>query len=316
MGEARDPLAGLVLMLALALVPPVASFLGHGYFADTVARMMIFGIAAVGLNLVLGFGGMVSFGHAAFLGLGAYGVGMLMEAGITNGYLQLAVLLAAGGGAALIIGAICLRTSGLYFIMITLAFAQFFYYVGVGLKPYGGVDGFTFRGRSHFAAWLPLGNDLVFYYFVWAILALVLILLYRLVHARFGLALIGTRSNEPRMRSVGLATYRHKLIAFVISGLLCTLAGGLLANLTQFVGPDYMHWTRSGDLLIMAIIGGMSSVVGPVLGAILYLLLEQGLGQLTEHWPIVLGPLLILIVLFARQGLMGLAFPKRGARRA
>lgn len=311
----RDLLVGMLLMLALALVPPVADAAGNGYFAQTIARAMVFGMAAASLNLALGYGGMVSFGHAAFLGLGAYAVGMLMDAGITNGYVQFALLLAVGAAAALVIGAICLRTSGLYFIMITLAFAQFFYYVGVGLKPYGGVDGFTFRGRSDFGAWLDLGNDTVFYYFVWAVLALSLLLIHRIIHARFGMALAGTRANERRMRSIGLPTYRYKLAAFVISGALCTVAGGLLADLTQFVSPDYMHWTRSGDLLIMAIMGGMSSVCGPVLGAIAYLLLEQGLGAVTEHWQAILGPILILVVLFARHGLMGLLTPRPGANR-
>jgi branched-chain amino acid transport system permease protein len=315
MRSARDVPVGLLLMLGLALVPPVADFAGNAYFAQTIARAMIFGMAAAGLNFALGYGGMVSFGHAAFLGLGAYAVGMLMDAGITNGYVHLAVLLAVGSGAALVIGAICLRTSGLYFIMITLAFAQFFYYVGVGLKPYGGDDGFTFRGRSDFGAWLDLGNDTVFYYFVWAVLALCLFLIYRFVNARFGMALVGTRSNERRMRSLGLPTYRYKLAAFVISGAFCTIAGGLLANLTQFVSPAYMNWERSGDLLIMAIMGGMSSVFGPVLGAILYLLLEQGLGRITEHWQAILGPILIMIVLFARYGLMGVLAPRAGAGR-
>ncbi|MGH7074810.1 MAG: branched-chain amino acid ABC transporter permease [Stellaceae bacterium] len=316
MRRSQELIAGAVLMLALALVPPLANAAGDAYFAQIIARAMIFGIAAAGLNFALGFGGMVSFGHAAFIGLGAYAVGMLMDSGITNGYLQVAVLLTVGGAAALVIGAICLRTSGLYFIMITLAFAQLFYFVGVGLKPYGGDDGFTFRGRSDFGAWLNLGNDTVFYYFVWAVLALSLFLIYRFVNARFGLALIGTASNERRMRSIGLPTYRYKLTAFVISGAFCTIAGGLLANLTQFVSPDYMHWTRSGDLLVMAIIGGMSSVVGPVLGAIVFLLLEQVLGDATEHWQAIMGPILILIVLFARYGLMGaLAMRRRGVRR-
>jgi branched-chain amino acid transport system permease protein len=316
MRGSRELIVGALLMLALAVVPPCATALGDAYFAQTIARAMIFGIAAAGLNFALGFGGMVSFGHAAFVGLGAYAVGMLMDAGMTNGFLHVAVLLAVGGAAALVIGAICLRTSGLYFIMITLAFAQFFYFVGVGLKPYGGDDGFTFHERSDFGAWLDLGNDTVFYYFVWAVLGVSLILIYRFVNARFGTALVGTRSNERRMRSIGLPTYRYKLTAFVISGMFCTIAGGLLADLTQFVSPDYMHWSRSGDLLLMAIIGGMSSVVGPVLGAIVYLLLEQGLGAVTEHWQAIMGPILILIVLFARYGLMGtVGMWRRGVRR-
>jgi branched-chain amino acid transport system permease protein len=301
-------------MLALALVPLAAAWLGQPFYVELVTRIMVFAIAAVSLNFILGFGGMVSFGHAAFLGLGAYAVGIAIDAGILNGFVHLALVLAVTGLAALVIGAICLRTSGLYFIMITLAFAQLLYFVGVGLKPYGGDDGFTFRGRSVFAAWLDLRDDTIFYYLVWAVLALSLLLAYRFVNSRFGMALRGIRSNERRMRALGLPTYRYRLAAFVIAGTMCGVAGGLLANLTQFVSPAYMHWTRSGELLIMVIMGGLSSVFGPVLGATAYLLLEEVLSGYSEHWQLALGPILILVVLFGKSGLAGmLARPARPA---
>ena len=291
----------LLFMAALAAVPPVTTLLGAPFYVDLMARIMIFAIAAVSLNLILGFGGMVSFGHAAFLGLGAYAVGLLVANGVTNGYVHLAVVVAAAAPTAFVIGAVCLRTSGLYFIMITLAFAQLLYFMGVGLKQYGGDDGFAFRGRSAFGAWLPLDNDVTLYYLIWAVLALSLLLVQRIVASRFGMALRGVRANERRMRSLGLATYRYRLAAFVIAGVLCAVAGALLANLTQFVSPAYMHWTRSGELLIMVIMGGMGSVFGPVLGATAYLLLEEILSSLTEHWQAILGPILIVIVLAGRN---------------
>ncbi len=312
----RETVLCRAVMLALALVPPVTAYLHQPFYADVLARIMIFAIAAVSLNFILGFGGMVSFGHAAFLGLGAYVVGLSLANGLDNGFAHLALVVAVSAAAAFVIGAICLRTSGLYFIMITLALAQLLYFLGVGLKQYGGDDGFTFRGRSNFGAWLPLGNDVVLYYVIWAVLALSLFLIGRFVEARFGMALRGTRSNERRMRSLGLPTYRYKLAAFVIAGILCAVAGALLANLTQFVSPAYMHWTRSGELLIMVIMGGMGSVFGPVLGAALYLLLEEVLSSFTEHWQVILGPILVLLVFFARGGLAQLWRTERPARGA
>jgi branched-chain amino acid transport system permease protein len=312
----RETVLCRAVMLALALVPPVTAYLHQPFYADVLARIMIFAIAAVSLNFILGFGGMVSFGHAAFLGLGAYVVGLSLANGLDNGFAHLALVVAVSAATAFVIGAICLRTSGLYFIMITLALAQLLYFLGVGLKQYGGDDGFTFRGRSNFGAWLPLGNDVVLYYVIWAVLALSLFLIGRFVEARFGMALRGTRSNERRMRSLGLPTYRYKLAAFVIAGILCAVAGALLANLTQFVSPAYMHWTRSGELLIMVIMGGMGSVFGPVLGAALYLLLEEVLSSFTEHWQVILGPILVLLVFFARGGLAQLWRTERPARGA
>ena len=312
----RETVLCRALMLALALVPPVTAYLHQPFYADVLARIMIFAIAAVSLNFILGFGGMVSFGHAAFLGIGAYVVGLSLANGLDNGFAHLALVVAVSAAAAFVIGAICLRTSGLYFIMITLALAQLLYFLGVGLKQYGGDDGFTFRGRSNFGAWLPLGNDVMLYYVIWAVLALSLFLIGRFVEARFGMALRGTRSNERRMRSLGLPTYRYKLAAFVIASILCAVAGALLANLTQFVSPAYMHWTRSGELLIMVIMGGMGSVFGPVLGAALYLLLEEVLSSFTEHWQVILGPILVLLVFFARGGLAQLWRTERPARGA
>ncbi|HYM29831.1 MAG TPA: hypothetical protein VEU47_00940, partial [Candidatus Cybelea sp.] len=300
----REWIVGGVFMAVLALVPVGAAYTGQHFYVDLMVRAMIFGIAALSLNLIVGFGGMVSFGHAAFLGLGAYVVGLSMISGLTNGLAQLALVIAVSAAASCVIGALCLRTGGLAFIMITLAFAQLLYFVGVGLRQFGGDDGFTFRGHSGFGSVLDLGNPISFYYAVWALLALCLLAIARLINSRFGLALQAIRSNERRAQALGLPSYRYKLCAFVIAGTICGVAGALLANLTQFVGPAYMHWTRSGELLIMVIAGGLTSVSGPVLGAVAYLLLEEVLSSYTEYWQLILGPLLVLLVLFARGGIM------------
>ena len=302
--KTREALVQMVVMACFALVPLVASGVGQPFYMGVVSRIMIFGIAAVGLNFILGFGGMVSFGHAAFIGLGVYVVGLSVHHGLTDGFAHLALVVAVSGFAAFVIGAVCLRTSGLYFIMITLAFAQFLYFLGVGLKQYGGDDGFNFRGQSTFASWLDLGDPVAFFYVVWCVLALSLYLVSRFVRSRFGMALGGIRSNERRIQALGLPTYRYRLAAFVISGVICGISGALFANLTKFVSPVFMHWTRSGELLMMVIMGGFSSVFGPVLGATAYLLLEELLSGYTEHWQLLMGPILILVVLFAKKGLM------------
>ena len=293
----------VLVLAAFAVLPGLAAALGQPFYVEFAARLMIFAIAALSLNLLVGFGGMVSFGHAAFLGLGAYVVGLAMANGMTSGFAQFAIVIAASAGFALVMGALCLRTGGLSFIMITLAFAQLLYFAGVGLRQYGGDDGFAFRGHSRFGSLLDLGDATTLYYLVWTVLALTLFLLRRLVFSRFGTALGAARSNERRARALGLPPYLYRLAAFVVAGTLAGIAGGLLANLTQFVSPSYMNWTESGDLLVMVIIGGLSSVTGPVLGAATYLVLEEVLSSYTEHWRLALGPLLILVVLFARRGL-------------
>ncbi|MDB6000456.1 MAG: branched-chain amino acid transporter permease, partial [Rhizobacter sp.] len=296
--------------------PLLAQAAGQPYYVTFMSRVLIFGMAALSLNLLLGFGGLTSLGHSAFLGLGAYTVGLMVQAGVSNGFLHIAALLAVGTLAAFAIGALCLRTSGLSFIMLTLAFAQLLYFVGSGLKAYGGDDGFSFRGRSQFGSAFSLADDTTLYYAILACLLVSALVVSRLVDSRFGMALRGTKSNLRRIESIGLHAYRYQLTAFVISGVMCTVAGGLLANLTQFVSPAYMHWARSADLLIMALLGGMGSVLGPVVGAAALLLLEEGLGALTQHWQAPLGIILILIVMFARNGLseMGEVF-MRAARR-
>jgi len=290
----------------LFLLPAYAAFTGHTFLVTLFTRIVILALAATSLNLILGYGGMVSFGHAAYLGIGGYAVGILAAEGITSGFVQWPVALAASAVTSLLIGLLCLRTRGVYFIMITLAFAQMIYYLAVGLARYGGDDGLTIYRRSQFAGLINLGNKTVFYYVCLVLLVGSIWLVWRLTNSRFGLVIQGARSNDRRMRSIGFPTFRYRLACFVIAGTLCGLAGVLLANHTDFVSPAAMHWTRSGDLIVMVVLGGMASPFGSLMGAIALLVLEEALSGITEYWQIILGPLLLLVVLFARRGIDGL----------
>jgi branched-chain amino acid transport system permease protein len=320
------------LLLLLALLPVYCSITGNYFLMSLFTRIIILAMAAVSLNLIMGFGGMVSFGHAAYLGIGGYAVGILAKEGINSAFVQWPVALLASGLFALGVGALSLRTRGVYFIMITLAFAQMVYYVAIGLDRYGGDDGLTIYKRSQFFDPINLSNKTFFYYLCFALLLASVYLVWRLVHSRFGLVIQGARSNDRRMRAIGFPTYRYKLACFVISGIMCGLAGVLLANHTDFISPAIMFWTRSGDLIVMAVLGGMGTVFGPVIGAIALLVLEEALPALIgfasrvltghevqgarEYWHLLLGPMLLLIVLFARGGIDGLlARPARGAGR-
>jgi len=292
--------------LVLGLAPVVAALMNQPFYLDLFRRIMIFAIAAVSLDLILGFGGMVSFGHAAYLGLGAYAVAIPAFYGIHSGFVQWPLAVGLSGLVALLIGTVSLRTSGVYFIMITLAFAQMLYYLGISINAWGADDGMRLARRSQFGGVIDLANPYVFYYVVFGLLVALLWLGHRLIHARFGTVIRATRSNEPRMRAIGFSTFRYKLAAFTIAGAVCGLAGALLTNQTEYLTPSYMHWTRSGDIMVMVILGGMGTLFGPVLGAVAFLLLEDILSAWTVHWQIVLGPLLVLVVLYARRGLYGL----------
>jgi branched-chain amino acid transport system permease protein len=324
----RNVLVATLLVL-LALLPVYCTVTGNYFLMSLFTRILILGMAAVSLNLIMGFGGMVSFGHAAYLGIGGYAVGILAKEGINSGFVQWPVAVLASALFALGVGALSLRTRGVYFIMITLAFAQMVYYVAIGLDRYGGDDGLTIYKRSEFFDPLNLSNRTIFYYLCCALLMVTVYVVWRLVHSRFGMAIQGARSNDRRMRAIGFPTYRYKLTCFVISGVMCGLAGALLANHTDFINPSIMFWTRSGDLIVMAVLGGMGTVFGPVIGAIALLVLEEalpiligGASQLLtghevqgarEYWHLLLGPMLLLIVLFARGGIDGLlARPSRG----
>jgi len=293
-------------VLLLAAVPPLAQLAGEPYYIDLLRRVMVFAIAAASLNLILGYGGLVSFGHAAYLGVGGYSVGILAFYGIHNGWLQWATAIVASVLVALVIGAISVRTRGIHFIMITLAFTQMLYYLGISVEEYGGDDGMRLKAKSQFSGLIDLDNPVAFYYLVLVLLLGVLYLVHRLVQSRFGMVLRATKSNEARSRAVGFSPYPYQLVAFVISGALCGLAGALLANHTAYITPAFMDWTRSGEIMFMVILGGMGTAPGPALGAFALLILEDVLAGWTEHWQVILGPLLVLSVLFFRRGLAGL----------
>jgi branched-chain amino acid transport system permease protein len=290
----------------LLLLPLYSAISGNIFILTLFTRIVIFALAAASLNLIMGYGGMMSFGHAAYLGIGGYAVGILAHEGIGSGLIQWPVALAASALFALVIGALSLRTRGVYFIMITLAFAQMAYYVASGLSRYGGDDGLTVYKRSDFGGLINLSSRVQFYYLCLGCLFGGIYLIWRIVNSRFGMVVQGVRSNEQRMQAIGFPANRYRLVCFVISGTICGLAGALLANNTDFVSPAVMYWTRSGDLMVMVVLGGMGSLFGPMIGAIVFLVLEEFLSQITEYWALIMGPLLLLIVLFGRGGIMGL----------
>lgn len=309
--RALVPAALLVGLLAL---PLVSAALDQPYYVTLVSRILIYALAAASLNLILGYGGMVSLGHALYLGLGAYAVAMLSLHGTGSGWVHLAVALAASALVALLTGLVCLRTSGMAFIMITLAFAQMFYFLGVSLKQYGGDDGLGIARRSDFTPLLDLESNTTLYYLALGLLIAFLYSSWRLVHSRFGMVLRGAKSNERRMRALGFPVLRYRLVAYVLAGCVCAVAGLMLANLTTFATPAYMAWTLSGELIVMVVLGGTGTVVGPLLGAVALLALEEMLPGALEsiepawkqHWMLVLGPLILLIVLVGRRGIHGL----------
>ncbi|MEM7302642.1 MAG: branched-chain amino acid ABC transporter permease [Pseudomonadota bacterium] len=317
--------AGTIILLA-ALLPYGLIAIDQEYLIGLASRIVIYGLAALSLNFILGYGGMVSFGHAAYFGVGAYVVGILSFHAFEGSTLfgvpgsdsalfvwPLAILLSAF--AALVLGYLSLRTSGVYFIMITLAFAQMLYFMFVSLERYGGDDGvIMYNGRNQIPG-LDLSDEVTLYLVSLVVLVIFMGLFAMLVRSRFGMVLRACKQNEARMLALGCNVQRYKLTAFVIAGSVAGLAGVLNANLTEFVSPDYVHWTKSGDLMIMVVLGGMGTIPGPVIGSGVFLALEEflpglfeliGLAAYKEHWRIVFGPLLILVVLFARGGILGL----------
>ena len=302
-----DVVAPVLIFIALAAVPLVAIYGAQTYVLDLFSRIMIFAIAAIALDFLIGYGGLISFGHAAFVGLGAYAVGILSVHGFTDALIALPVALAASALFALATGAVCLRTQGVYFIMITLAFSQMVFFTASSLAPYGGDDGLTVRARDTIAGFALMRDPRSFYYIVFACLLVTYLLCRALIASRFGRVFCGARENPIRMASIGYNIFRYQLVAYVIAGAFGGLSGFLLANATEFVSPAYMSWQRSGELVIMVLLGGTGTLYGAVMGAAVFVLAEEWLSGLTEHWKMIFGPLLVLIVLFARGGLIGLA---------
>ena len=298
----------IVSFLILAALPMVAEseMIDEPFYIDLMARVMIFSIAAMSLDFILGYGAMISFGHALYLGLGTYAVGILAYYEFTNGWLQLLVCISGTAIIAFIMGLISLRTSGIYFIMITFALAQMFYFLGISLEAYGGDDGLPIDSRSEFFSFFDLNEAWNMYYLILGTLTVTTIVLWKIINSRFGMVVRGSHSNDDRMQAIGFPTMKYRLTAFVIAGVVCGLAGFLLGNLTEFLTPEYMHWFRSGELMIMVMVGGMGTLFGPLFGAFAYIMMEDFLAHFTEYWQFYFGPILILLVLFAKQGLWGM----------
>ena len=305
----------LIVLVLACLFPLVMQAMNQSFYVSFASRVLIYAMAAASLNLVLGYGGMVSFGHAAFFGAGAYIVGILAIEEVTSAWIAWPAAIAVAALAALVIGALSLRTRGVYFIMITLAFAQMMYYVFVSLKAYGGDDGLQMPGRSTLLG-LNLRDDLTWYYVVLALLAAVLYLLHRIVHSRFGRVIVAIRENETRAAAIGYPVYGYKLACFVVSGAIAGLAGALIANQGSYVAPSVLHWVLSGELMIMVILGGVGRFWGAPIGALVFLSLQEFisgatfLGAYALHWQLPVGLILLAIVLFAPQGIVG-AFAKK-----
>ncbi len=302
----RQRIIVVIGVLLLAAFPMVMQALDQTFYISFACRIMIYAIAASSLNLILGNGGMVSFGHAAFLGAGAYTVAIMAVEGMNNAWISWPVSIVVSALFALAIGAISLRTRGVYFIMITLAFAQMMYYIFVSLKAYGGDDGLNMPGRSDVGFGLNLKDDITWYYVCLVVMVAILYVLYRLVHSRFGRVIEATRENETRMEAIGFATYKYKLICFVIAGAIAGLSGAMLANQNSFVSPNLMFWVQSGNLMIMVILGGVGYHYGGLIGAVIMLVLEEVISAYTIFWQLWVGLILLAIVLFAPQGIAGL----------
>lgn len=298
---ARLPWLCLVCLIVFPLVAPA---LNLDFYVSFVRRVLIFALAATSLNFILGYGGMVALGHAAFFGAGAYVAAILSTQGLQQAWLGWPIAMLVSAALALIVGVVSLRTRGVYFIMITLAFAQMVFYLFISLRQYGGEDGINLSAPLQLPG-LNLADSTTSYYVVLAVVVGCLWLMNRVIHARFGQALQGIRENEARMEALGYPVFKIKLMAFVLAGAVAGLAGALLANHNLFVSPSLMHWTSSASLIIMVIVGGVGLRYGGVIGAVVMLWLEEVLRLYTDYWHMPLGVLLLAIVLFAPRGLAG-----------
>jgi branched-chain amino acid transport system permease protein len=301
----------IVAVVMLCLLPWLLHSVGQDYYISFATRVLVFALAATSLNLVVGFGGMVSFAHAAFFGAGSYAVAILMEYGVSSLWISFPVAILAGAGIAALVGALSLRTRGVYFIMITLAFAQMAFYLVVSLKGLGGDDGMTLPSRSTIAGTASLKSDAVLYFAALTCLAAGLWVVHRLINSPLGRALQGARENELRMQALGYPVFHVRLIAFIVSGGIAGLAGALLANQGGLASPNILYWHQSGMLLVMVIAGGVGSLYGGVAGAAALLLCEELFVGITLYGQLAIGILLLLLVLFAPRGIAGL-FARRG----
>ena len=303
----RRGVVGTLVVGTCMLVPIIATLIDEPYYMNLFARLMIWAIAAISLNLILGYGGLISFGHALYLGIGAYAVGICSYYDINNIFIQVPIALGVATIISFVFGGISLRTRGVYFIMITMALTQMIYYLSISIEEYGSDDGLIIYVRSEFGTnIINLDNPFHRYYLIFLVMVGCLYLTYRLIHSRFGYVIRGAKSNELRMEVIGHSTFRYRLVCFMIAGVMCTLAGVLSANVEKFVSPDVMHWTRSGELIFMVVLGGMASILGPLTGAMVFWLISEILARFTEHWHIIFGPFLILVVLLSPRGIDGM----------
>ncbi len=319
-GRARNGWVNFTVLACTGVIPLLLYVAGQTFYLDLATRMVCLAIAAISLNLILGYGGMVSFGHAVFIGIGAYAVGIPAYHATYgefdliasyNGFLHILLAVAFSSLFALVTGAISLRTKGIYFIMITMAFGQMIYFFFVSLETYGGDDGLTIDARSEFPA-VKLDNAIVMFLVCYVIMLLVIFAMYKIVNSRFGMVLQGAKDNEERMRAMGFNTFKYRLTAYVIAGALCGLSGALLGNFTTFISPEMIDWTRSGELIFMVLLGGGGTLAGPLVGAAIFVVLEEVLSSFTIYWHLPFGIMLILAVLFARKGLLSLFLKEDG----
>ena len=293
----------LGMLFLLSIAPFLFQWTNQPFLLDLLSRGLIIGIAALSLNLILGYGGMISLGHVAYLGIGAYCVGIPAYYDIYSGWIHLSLAVVTCALFALITGAVSLRTKGVYFIMITMAFSQMIYFIFLSLEEYGADDGLVIYARSEFPVWINMEGAISLYYWIFGLLILTLFFIHRLVRSRFGRVIIGSKYNDLRMQSLGFNTYGYRLTCYVISAVICGLAGVLLGNFTSFISPEMMSWTRSGELIFMVIIGGTGSLFGPLFGALSFLFLEEALSLITIYWHLIFGGLLIALVLFGKGGI-------------
>jgi len=306
-------LVGAAIFAALALVPVVAEIWGGSWLTSLAVRAMILAIAAISLDLLLGHGGLVSFGHSAFVAIGAYATGIMITEGVHDMALILPVAIAAAALFALASGAVCMRTSGVSFIMITLAFGQMIYFALGSLAQYGADDGLTLWSAPDLAGTAWLASDAGVYVTVLVVLVGVWALVHAIVGSRFGRVLRAARQNPTRVASMGYSVYRYRLAAYVIAGVIAAVAGVLWATHSAFVSPSLGAWQRSGDLIVMVVLGGMATRNGALIGAVFFVAIEAALSSITHDWRLIFGPILVLIALFARGGLAGLIDRIRGA---
>jgi len=306
----RSQRPAILLFAGLALFPFAASFGADTYLLTLGARMLILALATLSLDFLIGQGALISFGHAAHLGIGTYSVVLASMAGIDDLLLQALIAIVVAAVFAVLTGYVSLRATGVHYLMSTLAFGQMLYFLFVSVSPLGGDDGYTLSSRSLLIGEPRLTSDLAFYYLCLTVLALAYLLLVRIAGSRFGRVLNAIRQNPLRAAALGFRSFPSQLAACVIAGSIAAVAGTLLANQSEFVAPAFMSWQRSGELLVMTILGGVGSLWGAVLGAITYLTLQEALSLWTDQTQVIVGPLLIIVALFGRRGLAGALVPR------